>query len=383
MDIIKEQHTIAEIVKGYTGYKDVNMEESLVGFDGKLDIRPAYQRLFVYEKGNDVEKRNLVIDTVKKGFPLNTMYWNTKDDGTYEVLDGQQRTLSICQYVANKYNIDGKYFNNLPDNIQQEILDYKLDIYKCTGTPSERQEWFEVINIAGVKLEPQEILNAIYTGPWLIEAKRYFSRTNCPAKELGRNFMSGTPIRQDLLETALKWRSGSKNKIKEYMGKFQHKSNADDLINYFESVISWVNDIFIGSKKDIKPDMKKVEWGFLYDKYGKGKTLDSEYIRNRVAEIQKAEDIKKRYGIYEYVLDGERSTKFLDIRNFLDSEREFAYDKQGGICANKKDCPKQGEICSFDEMEADHMEPWIEGGRTTPDNCQMLCRDCNRRKGAV
>ena len=361
MNIIKAQHTIAELTKGYVN----NDEEGVIGFDGKLDIRPPYQREFIYSD----KQRDLVIDTVMKKFPLNTMYWNTKDDGSFEVLDGQQRTVSICQYVAKKFDINGMYFNNQPDDIQKKILDYPLDIYKCTGEPSERIAWFRVINVAGEILKDQEILNAIYSGPWTAEAKRYFSKTGCPAYMLGKDFMKGTPIRQDYLETVLKWKS--KGCIEEYMGRHQHQTNADDLRLYYESVIAWVKTIFVGGKDDIRSYMKGIQWGDLYNEF-KGSSLDSKKIQSRVAELFKDEDITRLAGIYAYVLDGKE--KHLSIRAFKDSDKMKAYERQGGKC---KRCKKE---CGVDEMQADHIKPWSKGGKTEPKNCQMLCVECNRRK---
>ena len=370
MEIIKVQKTIKELTQGYVN----NQEDGVVGLDGKLDIRPPYQREFVYGD----KQRNLVIDTVLKNFPLNTMYWNTKDDGTFEVLDGQQRTVSICEYVDNKFNIGGTYFNNLPDDKQEAILNYNLDIYQCKGTASERLAWFEIINIAGEVLKPQEILNATYAGPWTAEAKKKFSKTGCPAYAIGSDFMNGTPIRQDYLETAIKWISN--NDIKGYMGKNQHKTNADELWLYYQSVINWVNTTFVGNSSDIRKQMKGVAWGELYNEW-KDKTPDSKEIQAKVAELMKDEDITKLAGIYYYVLDGKE--KHLSIRAFKERDKQKAYDRQKGICANKKNCPRKGKKCEPNEMEADHITPWSKGGKTELDNCQMLCVDCNRQKGAV
>lgn len=372
MEIKKKEISIRDLAKDYIN----NEEEGVIGFGGNLDIRPPYQREFVYNP----KERNLVINTVKSDFPLNTMYWNTKEDGSFEVLDGQQRTISICEYVTNKFNIEGKYFNNLPNDIQQDILDYRLDIYQCEGLPSERIEWFQIINIAGKTLTNQEILNAIYSGSWVTDAKKYFSKTGCPAHALASDFMNGKPLRQDYLEAVLKWIS--KDNIKEYMGKHQHKTDAIELWDYFKDVIDWVETIFVGNKKtDIRSKyMKKVPWGELYNEF-KDENLDPKKIQAEVSKLMQDDDIKNLQGIYRYVLDGQET--HLDIRGFPDRDRQQAYEKQNGKCNNKRNCPKKGETLDISEMHADHIKPWSKGGRTEADNCQMLCEDCNRRKGNI
>ncbi len=369
MDIIKEQHTIKELAEGYVN----NQEDGVMGFGGKLDIRPPYQREFVY-KG---KQKELVIDTVLKGFPLNIMYWNTKDDGAFEVLDGQQRTISICEYVAGNFSFDGKFFGNQPNDIQQKILNYSLDIYKCKGTDSERIDWFQVINVAGEVLTNQEILNAIYSGSWTAEAKKKFSKTDCPAYQIGSDFMAGSSIRQDYLETAIKWISN--DNIKEYMGKHQHDANADELWNYYENVISWVNTIFINNDSDIRKKMQGVAWGELYNKY-KDENLDSQEIQARVANLFEDEEVTNLAGIYLYVLNG--NEKHLSIRAFKERDKIKTYEKQKGICANKK-CPQKGKRLDIKEMHADHIKPWSKGGKTEPSNCQVLCAECNRIKSNI
>ena len=367
MEIKKEQHTIRELTQGYLN----NSEDGVIGFDGKLDIRPAYQREFVYKD----KQRNLVIDSVLKGFPLNTMYWNTKDNGTYEVLDGQQRTISICEYVAGKFNVEGLYFNNQPDNIQKRILDYPLDIYKCKGTEEERIDWFQVINVAGETLTNQEILNAIYSGPWTTEAKKYFSKTQCPAYQIGANFISGSPIRQDYLETAIKWISNGD--IRGYMGKHQHDTNADELWAYFKSIIDWAKNTFIGDDEKTnvrRKEMVKVDWNRLHREHGE-KNPDKKKIQARVTELMADSYVKNKSGIYEYVLTGEKDPRLLDIRIFDGNIKRAKYEKQKGICPV---CKKHFKL---DEMQADHIKAWRKGGLSTIENCDMLCKPCNLKKG--
>ena len=229
----------------FTGYAD-SEEEGVVGYGGRLDIRPKYQREFVY----DEKKRAAVIDTINKGFPLNVMYWVKTGDDTYEVLDGQQRTISFCQYLNGDFSFDGKYAHNLTPDQREKIENYDLFIYICEGTDSEKLDWFKIINIAGEKLTDQELRNAVYAGPWLTDAKRHFSKTGCPAYGLAEKYMSGSPIRQDYLESALKWISNGN--ITEYMSTHQHDDNASELWQYFQTVISWVQMLFPNYRKEMK-----------------------------------------------------------------------------------------------------------------------------------
>ncbi len=376
MKVLRKKVTIKELTEGYVD----NKEEGVRGYDGKLDIRPAYQREFVY----DDKKRDLVIDSVLNEFPLSTMYWNLKDDGTFEVLDGQQRTISICQYVSNDFSFKKKMFARQPKDIREKFLKYELDVYYCHGTESQRIDWFQIINIAGKPLNTQDILNAIYVGPWTSAAREKFSKTKCKAYQLGKQFMSGKPIEQDYLEAVLKWISD--DDVRGYMNQHATDPNADELWDYYENVIDWVKAIFVGGQKsNIRKDMKSVKWGVLYNKFG-DKKIDSEKIQTRVAELFIDEDITKPVGIYEYVLGEyflEPNEKHLNIRAFKDRDKQVAYEKQKGICANKKSCPRGGKKCELSEMHADHITPWSKGGKTELDNCQMLCVDCNRRKGAI
>lgn len=342
-----------------------NQEEGVVGYGGKLNIRPKYQREFVYNP----KQRNAVIDTVRKNFPLNVMYWMVNQDGGYEVLDGQQRTISIAQYVNNDFSVDGMMFHSLTEDEQNQILDYELMIYWCEGTDRERLDWFETINIAGEKLTDQELRNAVYTGPWLSDAKLKFSKSNCVASLLasdGGQLMTGSPIRQELLEKAIDWISGGE--IREYMARHQRDVNADELWEYFQNVIEWVRATFV----KYRSEMKGVEWGVLYNQF-KDAELDPEVIEAEVLEIMKDEDVTKKSGIYTYVLT--RQQKWLNIRGFSDKERREAYERQNGVCV------KCGEHFDIAQMDADHITPWVDGGKTEAANCQMLCRECNRRKG--
>lgn len=357
MKIELHEITIGDVVKNYVD----SAEEGVIGYNGKLNIRPKYQREFVY----DEKKRNAVIETIFKGFPLNVMYWVKNEDGTFEVLDGQQRTISFCQYVHGDFSINNRAFHNLTKTEQNTILDYKLMVYFCEGNDREKLDWFKIINIAGEKLTDQELRNAVYTGPWLTNAKLNFSKTNCPAYGLAKDYINGSPIRQDFLETSLKWISN--DNIEKYMSSNQHQPNANELWTYFRNVIEWVKLTFTTYRKE----MKSINWGSLYNQF-KDKTYDTNKLEEEIKTLMIDDDVTNKKGIYSYVLT--RNEKYLNIRAFSEQQKRSAYEKQRGVCKN---C---GKHCDIKEMEADHITPWHEGGPTSTENCQMLCRDCNRRK---
>lgn len=358
MNVKHRRMTIRDLSAGFVD----DDEEGVVAFDGKLDIRPPYQRNWVYSD----KQRNAVIKTVKNGFPLNIMYWAIKDNGNFEIIDGQQRTISICRYINNEFSYEDMYFTNLQDDEQDEIYNYELDIYLCDGNDSEKLEWFEIVNIAGEKLTDQELRNAIYSGSWVADAKRYFSKTGGPAQAIGADYLTGSSIRQDYLETAIKWISH--NKIRNYMGTHQHDDDAKELWDYFSSVISWIEETFTEKRKN---EMKKVDWGNLYNKF-KDKKLDTVEIEKEINKLILDDDVTKNSGIYPYVLT--RDEKYLSIRVFSKADKLKAFTKQKGKCVNCK------EVFLIDEMEADHIDPWHLGGRTIDDNCQLLCKEDNRRK---
>jgi len=360
MKIQLKEITIKEVTKGYKN----SDEEGVVGYGGKLNIRPKYQREFVYKD----DKRNAVIDTIKRVFPLNVMYWVKNEDGTFEVMDGQQRTISFCEYVEGKFSLNNLYFHNLTDTEQNQILGYKLMIYFCEGNDKEKLDWFKIINIAGEKLTDQELRNAIYTGTWLTDAKRYFSKSGCPAYGMASDYLTGSPIRQDYLETVISWISN--DKIEQYMASHQHKPNANELWLYFQSVINWIKATFPNYRKE----MKGVPFGILYNEF-KNKEFDAKKLEKEITKLMQDEDVTKKSGIYPYVLT--RQEKYLNIRAFTDKQKREAYEKQKGVC---KKCKKRFEI---EEMEADHIKPWHEGGKTIAENCQMLCKQCNRTKSGI
>jgi 5-methylcytosine-specific restriction endonuclease McrA len=358
MKIELKEIKIRDLVKGYV---DLD-EEGVFGYAGQLDIRPPYQRNFIYGD----KQREAVIDTVSKGFPLNVMYWAVRSNGGFEVIDGQQRTLSICQYVNGDFSYQKLYFSNLPEDQQERLLDYKLTVYQCTGTDSEKLEWFKTINIAGEKLTDQELRNAVYSGPWVTDAKRYFSRNNCAAQRLASHLLDGKPNRQEYLETVIYWISN--DNIEDYMGLHQHSPNADEIWKYFGDVIDWVKTVFTVNRKE----MKGIEWGLLFNEHGK-RTFNSNAIESEVRKLMEDEDVTNKRGIYEYLLT--RKEKHLSIRQFSDAQKREAYEKQSGVC------PQCRLSFPIEEMEADHIIPWHQGGKTLPDNCQMLCKSDNRTKG--
>lgn len=367
MKIEPREITVRELTEGY----EDNQEQGVVAYSGELDVRPPYQREFVYKD----KQRDAVVDTLTKAFPLNLMYWAVREEGGgYEIIDGQQRTISICQFVEGDFAVkafglpETRYFHNLRNDEKERILNYKLTVYLCSGADSEKLEWFKTINIAGVELTAQELRNAVYSGSWVTDAKRYFSKNGCAAYGMGSNYMSGTPIRQDYLETVIKWINGGD--IEGYMAKKQHKPDATELWLYFQSVINWVKAKFPKHRKE----MKSVQWGELYNKF-KDVELDPAMLEERVAELMADEDVTKKRGIYIYVLNGQERN--LSIRAFTDNQKREAYERQKGICPV---CKRHFELA---EMEADHITPWHLGGKTIAKNCKMLCKDDNRNKSGV
>lgn len=357
MKIELKEITIKELTNDYQD----NNENGVVGYGGKLDIRPPYQREFIYKD----KQREAVIDTITKNFPLNVMYWAVGENENFEVIDGQQRTISICQYVNGDFAYMFKYFHNLQKDEQEQILNYKLMVYLCSGTDSQKLKWFQTINIAGEKLTEQELRNAVYSGSWVSDAKRYFSKNGCAAYNIASNYLNGAAIRQDYLETVIDWISNGN--IEVYMSNHQSDPNANDIWLYFQSVISWTKAVFPTYRKE----MKGIQWGFLYNEF-KGKKFDHKKLEEEISNLMQDEDVTNKKGIYEYVLN--RKERHLNIRAFSDNQKREAYERQKGICYV---CKQHFEI---NEMEADHITPWHEGGKTSAENCQMLCKDDNRRK---
>lgn len=346
----------------------------VTGYHGQLNMRPVYQREFIYD---DNQKR-AVIKSIRNNFPLNVMYWVKVADGSYELLDGQQRSIAICQYVDGTYSVDEKAFHSLKREEREQILDYKLMIYICEGTDQEVLDWFTVINIAGKPLKDQEIRNAIYHGPWVSSARKYFSKRNCPGYQRGADYIKCEWERQLGLETVLNWIIDKENRnnppeqytIRSYMSFHQFDEDAKALWEYYGKVMDWVQAVF----PKYRSIMKGLPWGLYYNEYGETYTAaDADNFEKKIQEVIKYKDeLGRVQGVYEYVMDGEE--KHLNPRTFNATEKAIAYEKQKGICPY---CKKHFEI---DEMQADHIKPWSKGGKTTQENCQMLCTQCNGTK---
>ena len=383
MNIELHEIPVREIIAGYID----DAENGVRGYNGRLNIRPAFQREFIYKD----KQRDEVIYTVRKNFPLNVMYWVKSDGGNFEVLDGQQRTISICQYVTNCFSvmIDGmpRSFNNLTEEEQNQILDYPLMIYICEGTNREKLDWFKIINIAGEELTDQELRNAVYTGEWLTDAKRHFSRTQCPAYQIGSDYLNGTAIRQDYLETVIKWiATRDSMEIENYMAQHQHDVNSNELWLYFQSVINWINTTFPVYHRE----MKGLDWGRLYEAYHNN-AYNNINIPAKVQELYEDYAVENKKGIFEYVLGGCVHPNLLNIRLFDKSMKATAYNQQTAEAQKNgvSNCPlcavghdnNRNRIYQLNEMDADHVTAWSNGGVTDIDNCQMLCITHNRAKG--
>lgn len=374
MKINEKRLKIGDLIEGY--YED-DSTSKVTAWGGKLDVRPEYQREFVYAE----KQRDAVINTVLNGFPLNIMYFVDRLDGTYEVLDGQQRIISICRYAKNMFSVKipaatGGYntvnYPNLFDDQLEDFLNYELHVYVCEGTEREKLDWFQVINIAGMTLENQEILNAVLHSAWLTDAKSAFSRRNCAANKNYGKYMNGDYIRQKFLETAFRWNAyyegiTGKDAIVQYMQKHRQDKNADALWKYFEDVFAWVQATFGSYDKS----MKGVEWGYLYNEH-KDDNLDPVELQQRMKELMADDEVQKKSGIYEYLLTGEK--KVLNLRTFSERDKITMYNRQQGLCAI---C---GKPFSMKEMHADHIKPWSKGGLTDLSNGQMLCVNCNLAK---
>lgn len=409
MTMTIELHNI-QIKDLFQGYSN-NDEEGVVGFSGRLNIRPKYQREFIYKK----EEKEAVINTVRHNFPLNTMYWvvardeDTKEpildsngNQTYELLDGQQRTISICEFLNNKFSFNFQKFFNIerstPD-IAQNIMEYELQVYICDGEISEKLDWFRTINIAGKTLTEQELLNAQYTGEWLTKAKQYFSKTNCEASNYpvirnyqGSDYLKGASIRQDYLATVLKWIADyvdlePRNKTGDnYMAEHQADETASEIKNYYASVMDWINSKF----KVYRKEMKGLDFGMFYNKFSRGQcsnqiiSHDAEYIENKIIELINDDEVESVKGIYLYLMDG--LEKHLSLRAFDEKTALKKYEEQEHKCPYCEEAkgghtyPTDVKEYDFKDMEADHITSWSRGGKTVEDNCQMLCSWHNNQK---
>ena len=376
--------TIRDICNGFV-YNELE-GKGLFGLSGKLTIQPEYQRNYLYATEN---REAGVIDSIIKGYPLGLIYFNKVSDSEFEVLDGQQRITSIGRYVTNKFSIKDQngmeqYFDGLNPHIQEQILNTTLLIYECEGTESEIKEWFKTINIAGIPLNNQELLNAVYSGPFVTLAKEEFSNSQNANVQKWSAYISGAVNRQDYLKTALEW--VSHNKIGDYMSAHRQDTNINELKRYFNSVIDWISSVFTM----VESEMRGLEWGRLYESYHK-QAYDPKFIESKVRELYADPYVKNRKGIFEYILGGCVDTKLLDVRVFDEATKKAKYTQQTQEAEAKhvSNCPlcalghdaNKSKIWKPYEMDADHVAAWSKGGATSIDNCQMLCKTHNRAKG--
>lgn len=381
--ILRTDITVKDICEGFV-YNELE-GKGLYGLSGKLTIQPEYQRNYIYADG----KRDVaVIESILKEYPIGLIYFNETADGNYEVLDGQQRITSFGRFVTGKLaiKVDGmeQYFDGLSDDLQKKILNYPLTIYICKGKESEIKEWFKTINIAGIPLNDQELLNAIYSGPFTTLAKAEFSNSQNANIQKWGSYISGTVNRQDYLHAALDW--VSEGNIDRYMSSHRKDDNINELKTYFNSVIDWISATFI----DVEREMCGLDWGRLYRTYHT-KPYNSNKLREGIIRLYSDPYIKNRKGIFEYVLGGEEDPKLLDVRVFDDATKRRVYEKQTTIAKEKgiSNCPhcaigheaNKTRIYKLDEMDADHVSAWSKGGETSEANCQMLCKTHNRAKG--
>ncbi len=383
--MITELHTewtVEDICKGFV-YNELE-GKGLYGMSGKLTIQPEYQRNYIYADG---KKDVAVIESILKGYPIGLIYFN-KNGEQLEVLDGQQRITSLGRFVTSKFAIvdNGvpQYFRGLSEDKKAKILNTKLLIYVCEGEESEIKEWFKTINIVGVPLNKQEILNAIYSGEFTTLAKEEFSNSQNTLVNKWSAYINGVVNRQDFLACALNW--VSKDNVEDYMSKHRHDNNINELKTYFNSVIDWVDGVFT----DVYDEMRGLEWGRLYETYHK-QPYDSQAIAKKVSELYGDDFIKNKKGIFEFVLGGCVDSKLLEVRIFDDRDKKAVYNKQTAEAKEKgiSNCPlcalgndnNKTRIWQLKEMDADHVTAWSKGGATDISNCQMLCKTHNRAKG--
>lgn len=382
--ILRTDITIKDICDGFI-YNELE-GKGLFGLGGKLTIQPEYQRNYIYADG----KRDVaVIESILKGYPLGIIYFNKTSDDTFEVLDGQQRITSIGRYVTNKLAIKDEnameqYFDAIASDKRKKIEDTKLLIYECEGKESEIKEWFKTINISGVPLNEQELLNAIYSGKFVTLCKAEFSNSQNANIQKWSAYIRGSANRQEFLAVALEW--VSKNNIDNYMALHRHDNNINEIKKYFNSVIDWVSTIF----SDVEKEMCGLEWGSFYEEYH-NQAYNPNHIKNRVQALYGDSYIKNRKGIFEFILGGEIDTKLLDVRIFDEATKKSIYKKQTdeSKIKNISNCPlcaignntNKTKIWDLKDMDADHVTAWSKGGATNSSNCEMLCKTHNRAKG--
>ena len=383
---LRTEITVKEICDGFV-YSELE-GKGLFGLSGKLTIQPEYQRKYIY--ASEGGKREVaVIESILKGYPIGLIYFNKVNDNNFEVLDGQQRITSIGRFVTNKFAIkdengNEQLFDGFALDKKTKILNTKLLIYECEGTESEIKEWFRTINIAGVPLNNQELLNAVYSGPFVTLGKEEFSNSKNSNIQKWSAYVSGSANRQDFLERALEW--VSKDNVSEYMSRHRFDNNITELKDYFNSVTDWVSTVFT----DVESEMKGLEWGRLYETYRK-KPYNSKTVSEEVKKLYGDPYVKNRRGIFEFILGGSTDTKLLEVRVFDDATKKSVYTKQTAdaekkgisncsLCALGHDSNKT-KIWKLAEMDADHVKAWSKGGATDIKNCEMLCKTHNRAKG--
>ena len=379
-----EFYTIEQICEGFQ-YNELEAK-GLLGLNGTLTIQPEYQRHYIY---NDGKKDVSVIDSVLKGYPLGLIYFNKRRDGGLEVLDGQQRITSIGRFVTSKFAVKDsngleQYFHSLGDDKRRLILDSQLLVYVCEGEESEIKEWFKTINISGIALNNQELLNAVYSGSFVTLGKAEFSNSQNSNIQKWEKYVSATLNRQEYWECALKWVSN--DHVDEYMSKHRNDVNIDEVKSFFNNVLDWVSSLF----EEIHSEMKFVNWALLYQKYHEN-NYDTAQLNERIELLFIDHFVTDKKGIWEYVLGGETDKKLLNIRVFDDNTKRTVFTKQTAEAkangfSNCKNCAlgheaNRTKLWKLEDMEADHVEPWISGGATTGENCQMLCKTHNRAKG--
>lgn len=384
---LKTDLTVADICNGFEFDKAEN--KGLFGWSGRLTIQPEYQRNYLYA---DAKMETAVIDSILRGYPIGLLYFN-KVGERYEVLDGQQRITSLGRYIKNLFPIedaDGhqQYYKSLSKNLQELILKTPLTIYICEGTEDEIKAWFKTINIAGIALNSQEILNSVYSGSFVTLAKAEFSNSQNYRLNLWRSYVRGNVQRQDFLRTAFSWVTGSSDDaaISDYMSRHRRDDNIDELKNYFNAVIDWIEKTF----SETYDEMCGLEWGRLYETFHANE-YDTAALQAEIEKLYEDDAVTDKRGIFEYVLGGETEPKLLHVRFFEESVKKSAYARQKKIAERigMSNCPlcAQGggrnakKIWSYKEMDADHVEAWSKGGASTADNCQMLCKVHNRAKG--
>lgn len=384
--ILKTNVAVRDICEGFV-YNE-SEGKGLFGLAGKLTIQPEYQRNYIYASDGG-KKEMAVIESVLKGYPIGLIYFNKVSDSNLEVLDGQQRITSLGRFVTDKFAIKDEngmeqYFSGMAKDKQSKILKTPLLIYECEGAESEIKEWFKTINIAGVPLVPQELLNAIYSGPFVTLGKEEFSNSQNANIQKWSAYIKGSAARQAFLERALEW--VSKGNIDDYMSRHRKDTNIKELKTYFNSVIDWVSSVFT----DVESEMCGLEWGRLYEEYHK-KSYDPAKVSKAVQKLYGDPYVKNRKGIFEYVLGGSVDTKLLDVRVFDEATKRSVYASQTKTAKakDKSNCShcaighdaNKSKIWSFGDMDADHVSAWSKGGATDANNCEMLCKTHNRAKG--